>query len=405
MDFGLREILFIIGLIFIVGIMLDGVRRVRKSRGDLFGLPPDYDQINIGHSGSGTLEQDQIQDDAGVIDLQAAGGPDVQDVSNSAQSYPHSNQDAGVANQGDGLSPSILESDVLTREATLPRQASHADASDIGRGAREMIDSATVEDEELKYNDELPNGGARKVITESAQSTQAAEPTPVVKSTVKSTAVNERVEPKMGAGLDRVDGGKQTGKAFSEGYQSNYQSNKQTSDADIEPTLGMDTEVEDVIVFNIIAKNKGTFSGQTLLKSAEMCHMELGKMNIFHRYESSASTSAMAGHGVHGHSRRKRNKLFSMANLVEPGTFNPESMHDFKSPGVCLFMQLPGPSRSIAGLELMVDTARKMAIKLNAEMRDENHSVITPQTIEHYRQRVMEFERKRRARRMAELSH
>jgi len=38
-------------------------------------------------------------------------------------------------------------------------------------------------------------------------------------------------------------------------------------------------------------------------------------------------------------------------------------------------------------------------------MRDEHHSVITPQTIEHYRQRVMEFERKRRTRRHAQLSY
>ena len=80
-------------------------------------------------------------------------------------------------------------------------------------------------------------------------------------------------------------------------------------------------------------------------------------------------------------------------------------MHDFKSRGVCLFMQLPGPKRSIVALERMVEVARKLAIKLGAEMRDENHSVITPQTIEHYRQRVMDFERKRRTQRYTELAH
>ena len=38
--------------------------------------------------------------------------------------------------------------------------------------------------------------------------------------------------------------------------------------------------------------------------------------------------------------------------------------------------------------------ARKLAHELNGELKDDQRSVLTAQTIEHYRQRIVEYERK-----------
>lgn len=46
----------------------------------------------------------------------------------------------------------------------------------------------------------------------------------------------------------------------------------------------------------------------------------------------------------------------------------------------------------------MADAARGLADALGGELKDENRSVMTKQTIEHARQKVMEFERKRKLR-------
>ena len=118
--------------------------------------------------------------------------------------------------------------------------------------------------------------------------------------------------------------------------------------------------------------------------------LRYGDMKIFHRYERP---------------EEKRGLLFSMANLVEPGSFDLDSMSSFETRGICLFLSLPGPKRSLYAFDLLIDTARKLVHNLGAEMKDENHSVITPQTVEHYRQRVMEFERRQKmTRRVDELS-
>ena len=42
----------------------------------------------------------------------------------------------------------------------------------------------------------------------------------------------------------------------------------------------------------------------------------------------------------------------------------------------------------------MLASARKLSTELNGELKDEQRSVMTAQTIEHYRNRIAEFERK-----------
>jgi len=42
----------------------------------------------------------------------------------------------------------------------------------------------------------------------------------------------------------------------------------------------------------------------------------------------------------------------------------------------------------------MVETAQVLVRHLHAELRDDAHSVMTAQTIEHCRQRIRDFERK-----------
>ena len=59
-----------------------------------------------------------------------------------------------------------------------------------------------------------------------------------------------------------------------------------------------------------------------------------------------------------------------------------------------LFMTLPGPKQSITAFNYMIETAQVLVRNLNAELRDDAHSVMTAQTIEHCRQRIRDFERK-----------
>lgn len=145
-----------------------------------------------------------------------------------------------------------------------------------------------------------------------------------------------------------------------------------TSTADLAP-------VEEVLVINVVARDESGFKGPALLQNILESGLRFGEMDIFHRHES------MAGNGE---------VLFSMANGVKPGTFDLDDIDLFSTRAVSFFLGLPGPRHPKQAFDVMVAAARKLSHELNGELKDDQRSVLTAQTIEHYRQRIVEYERK-----------
>ncbi|MBU3054776.1 cell division protein ZipA [Pseudomonas indica] len=137
--------------------------------------------------------------------------------------------------------------------------------------------------------------------------------------------------------------------------------------------------VEEVLVINVVAREEGGFKGPALLQNILESGLRFGEMDIFHRHES------MAGNGE---------VLFSMANGVKPGTFDLDDIDHFSTRAVSFFLGLPGPRHPKQAFDVMVAAARKLSHELNGELKDDQRSVMTAQTIEHYRQRIVEFERR-----------
>ena len=138
-------------------------------------------------------------------------------------------------------------------------------------------------------------------------------------------------------------------------------------------------QVHEVLVINVIARDEAGFAGSALLQSILESGLRHGDMDIFHRHES------MSGNG---------DVLFSMANALKPGVFDLDEMDNDRVRAVSFFMGLPGPRHPKQALDLMIAAARKLSHELGGDLKDEQRSVLTAQTIEHYRQRIAEFERK-----------
>lgn len=136
---------------------------------------------------------------------------------------------------------------------------------------------------------------------------------------------------------------------------------------------------EEVLVISVICRDAAGFKGPALLQNILESGLRFGEMDIFHRHES------MAGNGE---------VLFSMANAVKPGTFDLDDIDRFSTPAVSFFLGLPGPRHPKQAFDVMVAAARKLSQELNGELKDDQRSVLTAQTIEHYRQRIVEFERR-----------
>ena len=131
------------------------------------------------------------------------------------------------------------------------------------------------------------------------------------------------------------------------------------------------------IVVHVLALGE-PFPGQALLEILLEAGMTFGSMDIFHR---------QAGSEVQ----------FSLANAVEPGTFDVTSMNNFTTPGVTLFIRVHELGDPVRALDDMLVVADAIALELGGEVRDETRSVMTPQTIEHCRQSIREFQFKHSA--------
>ncbi len=140
-----------------------------------------------------------------------------------------------------------------------------------------------------------------------------------------------------------------------------------------EPVRERAPEAEKFVVIHVLSLDH-QFAGQPLLELLLDAGMTFGDMDIFHRLNQAGD------------------QQFSLANAVEPGTFKMATIDQFTTPGVTLFMRVHELSEPLKVLDEMLSVADAIALELGGEVRDETRSVMTPQTIEHYRQSVQEFQ-------------
>lgn len=145
--------------------------------------------------------------------------------------------------------------------------------------------------------------------------------------------------------------------------------------------LSLRAPAEEVIVIHVLANAGDMFDGAKLKHIFKACDLRFGEMDIFHRFEQANASGKIQ---------------FSVANAVKPGTFNLYDMQDMQTPGLSFFMSLPGPEKALEAFDTLYQVVQVVAKNLGGELHDETHSDLTPQTLEHYRQRIADFTRKRR---------
>lgn len=139
---------------------------------------------------------------------------------------------------------------------------------------------------------------------------------------------------------------------------------------------------ERLLIVSVIAAQGGHFTGPALLNGFKHNRLSFGEHAIYSRM------TARSG---------KQRLVFSVANMVKPGTFPVSDMETFTTPGLTLFLQLPGPLDGVEAFDDFVNTAERLAVELGGELRDEQHCILTHQALMQVRESIVEDRLHRKA--------
>ena len=274
------------------------------------------------------------------------------------------------------------------------------------------------------FSSELPNGGAR-VISEALKSeadeshepgersdadagTSSGGPARKATDHLSSTAENRSKEPSIGQPSDQKSSSSPAdatppmddlfddtlvtpARRKSDGTAPNERKSRDNSLDKLKGTTpddSSDTEaakdsrrsnpqLEELLILGVMAKPEAPFGGEALVAALRGQGLKYGDMGIFHRVDDSAD--------------RNETRLFSVANALEPGTFDLSDLAGLQTPGLTFFMQLPVAGEALETLDDMVLSARTVAAALGGDVKDDKMSALTGQTIEHMRQRISDY--------------
>ncbi len=178
----------------------------------------------------------------------------------------------------------------------------------------------------------------------------------------------------LASGMPKAGASAATAKSSSDGLRQEPKA-APASSSDEPEMPSLPKELPNMLVQISLVARGAYLEGDRILSALDAQGLKLGKLQIYHRVDTTNRV------------------IYSLASMVEPGIFPTKDMADFATPGITLFMQLPGPKEGLEAFQDMLDTATALAKELNAELQDPEHNLLRPQAIEHLRSQIQEHSR------------
>ena len=101
-------------------------------------------------------------------------------------------------------------------------------------------------------------------------------------------------------------------------------------------------DFDKIVTLYIAARAGEKLRGRDIVVAAEKAGLIYGHMNVFHRL-------------VEGHP--ERGPVFSVANIMKPGSFDMATIQSLETPAIAFFLTLPAPMPALDAWEMMLPTA------------------------------------------------
>jgi cell division protein ZipA len=137
-----------------------------------------------------------------------------------------------------------------------------------------------------------------------------------------------------------------------------------------------------IVTVYIAARAGEKLRGPDIVVAAEKAGLAYGHMNVFHRL-------------VEGHP--ERGPVFSVANIMKPGSFDMAGIHELETPAIAFFLTLPAPVPALDAWDMMEPTAQRMAALLDGVVLDESRNALGRQRVQHIREELRAYDRQREA--------
>ena len=128
---------------------------------------------------------------------------------------------------------------------------------------------------------------------------------------------------------------------------------------------------ESLLTLYVLPPKQQSFTGELIVQALNGVGLKFGDMDIFHHF---------------GAGRLKTEEpLFSVANMLEPGTFDINNIERFSSPGLVFFLQLPAVLDGAVSFELFLNTAQRLTEALDGELFADPNTPLDSMLIEEMR--------------------
>lgn len=141
-------------------------------------------------------------------------------------------------------------------------------------------------------------------------------------------------------------------------------------------------EYDRIVTLYVAARAGQTLLGPDIVVAAEKVGLTWGYMQVFHRL--------LEGHPQKG-------PVFSVANVVKPGSFDMANIQELQTPAIAFFLTLPAPVGALDAWEMMEPAAQRMGELLDGVLLDESRNALSRQRIQMIREEMRAWDRQNEA--------